>query len=101
MKLLKDRCKAPSEDGKAIMIEATFPEVTDNGYASASASVFQLDTIVLADNPGEKQRTERKNRQRQVCSPESGPSTVCNCWAIEFYKKMYPDQPVCSIFCLR
>ncbi|OAY78320.1 Caffeic acid 3-O-methyltransferase [Ananas comosus] len=87
VKILKNCWKALPENGKVIIVESILP-VTPEATPSAQG-VFHVDMIMLAHNPGGKERTEK---EFEALSKEAGfagfkPLYVyANSWAIEFTK---------------
>ncbi|XP_031497291.1 caffeic acid 3-O-methyltransferase 1-like [Nymphaea colorata] len=89
VKLLKNCWKALPEDGKVILVEAILPESVDHSYGSNS--LFQQDMIMLAHNPGGKERTLKEFEELAEASGFAGVKPVCcvyNSWVIELRKKM-------------
>uniref|UniRef100_A0A224XFB0 caffeate O-methyltransferase n=1 Tax=Hypericum kalmianum TaxID=473045 RepID=A0A224XFB0_9ROSI len=58
LKFLKNCYDALPETGKVIVVECILPEVPDSSLASKL--VIHIDTIMLAHNPGGKERTEKE-----------------------------------------
>ncbi|KAF8008348.1 hypothetical protein BT93_K2121 [Corymbia citriodora subsp. variegata] len=58
LKLLKNCYDALPEYGKVIVADCILPEVPDTSFASRMA--FQTDLIMMAYNPGGKERTEKE-----------------------------------------
>uniref|UniRef100_A0A7N0SX75 Caffeic acid O-methyltransferase n=1 Tax=Kalanchoe fedtschenkoi TaxID=63787 RepID=A0A7N0SX75_KALFE len=87
IKLLKNCYKALPDDGKVIVVDAILPERPDTG--SSTKHICQLDLIMLAVNPGGK---ERRAREFLALAKEAGFSGVthagCFClyWVMEFHK---------------
>ncbi|KAL3630754.1 Caffeic acid 3-O-methyltransferase [Castilleja foliolosa] len=58
LKFLKNCYEALPENGKVILAECILPEVPDTGLATQN--VVHVDVIMLAHNPGGKERTEKE-----------------------------------------
>ncbi|KAK1273927.1 hypothetical protein QJS04_geneDACA010873 [Acorus gramineus] len=87
LKLLKNCYKALPPSGKVIVVEMTLPE-TAGTYPAAQGN-FHVDLIMLAHNPGGKERTEA---EFEALAKEAGFTEfkkacfALNCWVMEFYK---------------
>ncbi|PIM99563.1 Hydroxyindole-O-methyltransferase [Handroanthus impetiginosus] len=87
LKFLKNCYEALPQKGKVILAECILPEAPDNGLATKN--VVHVDVIMLAHNPGGKERTEKEfqalakgagfNQLKKVCCAH-------NSWIMELYK---------------
>ncbi|TYH02439.1 hypothetical protein ES288_A09G140600v1 [Gossypium darwinii] len=87
LKLLKNCYNAIPKDGKVIVVEAVVPVVPEaNAYLR---SITQLDVLMMAQNPGGKERTKS---EFEALATKAGFSGVryecfaCNYWIMEFFK---------------
>ncbi|CAN6466224.1 unnamed protein product [Victoria cruziana] len=88
VKLLKNCWKALPEDGRVIVVEGILPENVDHSYGGNS--LFQQDMIMLAHNPGGKERTLKEFEELADAAGFVGVKPICcvyNSWVIEFCKK--------------
>ncbi|XP_073011962.1 caffeic acid 3-O-methyltransferase-like [Typha latifolia] len=86
-KLLKNCYKALPENGKVIIVECILP-VTPEPTPEAQG-VFHVDLIMLAHNPGGKERSEKEFRDLAKEAGFKGFNAsyvFANAWAIEFTK---------------
>uniref|UniRef100_A0A7N1A8L4 Uncharacterized protein n=1 Tax=Kalanchoe fedtschenkoi TaxID=63787 RepID=A0A7N1A8L4_KALFE len=87
LKLLKNCYKALPDNGKVIVVDANLPDLPDT--SSATKSISQMDVLMLAQNPGGK---ERRAHEFLALAKEAGFSGIthagCFClfWVMEFYK---------------
>lgn len=85
--LLKNCYKALPATGKAIVVEMVI--LDDPKPSLESSGVYQVDMIMLAHNPGGKERTQREFESLAKAAGFSGLKSVCsvyNIWVMEFYK---------------
>ncbi|CAL9063276.1 unnamed protein product [Musa banksii] len=86
-KILNNCWKALPENGKVIAVECVLPVVTEPSLGTQS--VCHVDLIMLAHNPGGKERTEMEFQELAKQAGFSGfkPTYVyANTWALEFTK---------------
>uniref|UniRef100_A0A0E0LRF1 Caffeic acid O-methyltransferase n=1 Tax=Oryza punctata TaxID=4537 RepID=A0A0E0LRF1_ORYPU len=86
-RLLKNCYDALPEHGKVVVVECVLPESTD--ATPREQGVFHVDMIMLAHNPGGKERYEREFRELARGAGFTGfkPTYIyANAWAIEFTK---------------
>ncbi|KAK1324296.1 Caffeic acid 3-O-methyltransferase [Acorus calamus] len=84
---MKNCYKALPPSGKVIVVEMTLPE-TAGTYPAAQGN-FHVDLIMLAHNPGGKERTEAEFEALAKEAGFTGFKKVCfafNSWVMEFYK---------------
>ncbi|CAA6656104.1 unnamed protein product [Spirodela intermedia] len=84
---LKNCWKALPEQGKIIVMEGILPEAPET--TREAQSLFQLDMIMLAHNPGGKERTEKDFQSLAKSAGFSGfakVSTAFGVWIMEFTK---------------
>ncbi|CAH9143024.1 unnamed protein product [Cuscuta epithymum] len=87
LKFLKNCFKALPENGKMIIMESIIPEEPDT--SPTTRNVIHADILMLAYNPGGRERTEK---EFEVLSKNAGFiqfRKVCcalNTWIMEFYK---------------
>ncbi|KAL6509214.1 Caffeic acid 3-O-methyltransferase [Orobanche gracilis] len=87
LKFLKNCYEALPEKGKVILAECILPEVPDTGLTTQN--VVHVDVIMLAHNPGGKERTEK---EFQVLAKGAGfkefqkVCCACNSWIMELHK---------------
>uniref|UniRef100_A0A5B7BL78 Putative O-methyltransferase 2 n=1 Tax=Davidia involucrata TaxID=16924 RepID=A0A5B7BL78_DAVIN len=87
LKLLKNCYKAVPDNGKVIVVEAILPVIPDT--STAVKGICQIDLIMMTQNPGGKERT-----QKEFLALASGAGFAgirlecfaCNFWVMEFYK---------------
>ncbi|KAJ8534846.1 hypothetical protein K7X08_016574 [Anisodus acutangulus] len=87
LKLLRNCYKALPDNGKVIIVEANLPLKPDTD--TAVAGVSQCDLIMMAQNPGGKERSEQQFRALASEAGFKGVNLiccVCNFWVMEFYK---------------
>ncbi|VFQ63624.1 unnamed protein product [Cuscuta campestris] len=87
LKLLRNCHAAVPEDGKVIVAECLLPEAPD--ASPATRNVVHIDVIMLAHNPGGKERTEKEFEALAVAAGFRGFRKVCcavNTWIMEFSK---------------
>ncbi|XP_068650128.1 caffeic acid 3-O-methyltransferase 1-like [Aristolochia californica] len=87
VKLLKNCHKALPETGKVIIVESILPEAPETNLAARG--VLHLDLIMLAHNPGGKERTQKEFEELAKRSGFSGIKALCciyNSWVLELYK---------------
>ncbi|KAL6006611.1 Caffeic acid 3-O-methyltransferase [Asimina triloba] len=88
-RLLKNCYDALPDNGKVIVVEYILPSEPD--ASTASRFVFQLDLLMLAYNPGGKERTEEEFEKLAKGAGFAGIRKACtadNMSVLEFYKKM-------------
>ncbi|KAL8102009.1 hypothetical protein AgCh_033786 [Apium graveolens] len=73
LKLLKNCCNALPEFGKVVIVESVVPEYTNTGSSSNLRNVMDNDMVMLAINPGGK---ERSLKEFEVLAKESGFAAV-------------------------
>lgn len=73
LKLLKNCCNALPEFGKVVIVESVVPEYTNTGSSSKLSNVMDNDMVMLALNPGGK---ERSLKEFEVLAKESGFAAV-------------------------
>eukprot|EP00262_Sarcandra_glabra_P006156 TRINITY_DN1827_c0_g2_i1.p1 TRINITY_DN1827_c0_g2~~TRINITY_DN1827_c0_g2_i1.p1 ORF type:complete len:228 (-),score=37.93 TRINITY_DN1827_c0_g2_i1:104-787(-) len=87
LKFLKNCYKALPDNGKVILVESILPVTPETTLAANG--VFQLDMIMLAHNPGGKERTQKEFEALAKGSGFSGFKALCcvyNSWVMEFHK---------------
>ncbi|KAH0753093.1 hypothetical protein KY285_006241 [Solanum tuberosum] len=87
LKLLKNCHKALPDNGKVIVVEANLPVKPDTD--TTVVGVSQCDLIMMAQNPGGKERSEQEFRALASEAGFKGVNLiccVCNFWVMEFYK---------------
>ena len=87
MKFLKNCHKALPENGKVIVAECILPEAPDAKLTTKN--VVHIDVIMLAHNPGGKERTEKEFEALAKGAGFRGFSKMCcafNTWVMEFLK---------------
>ncbi|KAJ6843665.1 caffeic acid 3-O-methyltransferase-like [Iris pallida] len=87
LKLLKNCWKALPPHGKVIIMECLLPAHPES--TTAAQSVIHVDLIMLAHNPGGKERTEKEFESLAKEAGFSGIKRLCcytNSWVLEFYK---------------
>ncbi|KAL5988550.1 Caffeic acid 3-O-methyltransferase [Asimina triloba] len=88
-KLLRNCYDALPDNGKVIVVEYILPSEPDT--SAASRCVFQLDLLMLAYNPGGKERTEEEFEKLAKEAGFAGIRKACTAYnmsVLEFYKKM-------------
>ena len=89
LKFLKNCYAALPDNGKVILAECILPVAPDSSLATKG--VVNLDVIMLAYNPGGKERTEKEFEALAKGSGFKGFRVICsafNTYAIEFLKKI-------------
>ncbi|XP_058086205.1 caffeic acid 3-O-methyltransferase-like [Magnolia sinica] len=89
MKLLNNCYESLPESGKVILVESVIPEVP--GTSVATDGVFHQDMIMLAYNPGGKERTHKEFEALAKRAGFNGCRALCcvyNAWIMEFYKNI-------------
>lgn len=87
IKLLKNCYKALPENGIVIVVDANLPDIPDT--CNTTKSISQMDVLMMAQNPGGK---ERRAHEFLALAKEAGFSGIrhagCYClfWVMEFYK---------------
>lgn len=69
------------------MIELVVPETIETN--AATRRIFQVDVLMMTQNPGGKERTERECESLAKKAGFKGikfECYACNNWVIEFYK---------------
>nr|BAG71895.1 5-hydroxyconiferaldehyde O-methyltransferase [Carthamus tinctorius] len=87
LKFLKNCYKALPENGKVIVAECILPETPDSSLATKN--VVHIDVIMLAHNPGGKERTEKEFQALAKAAGFKGfhkPCSALNTWLMEFTK---------------
>ncbi|KAI8529366.1 hypothetical protein RHMOL_Rhmol12G0220000 [Rhododendron molle] len=87
LKLLKNCHKALPDNGKIIVVEGILPVIPDS--SAATKGIFQLDLVMMTQNPGGKERTKQDFEALATGAGFSGirlECFVCNFWVMEFYK---------------
>uniref|UniRef100_A0A1J3FWY0 Flavone 3'-O-methyltransferase 1 n=1 Tax=Noccaea caerulescens TaxID=107243 RepID=A0A1J3FWY0_NOCCA len=89
VKFLKNCYEALPEDGKVILAECILPETPDSSLSTKQ--VVHVDCIMLAHNPGGKERTEKEFEALAKASGFKGIKVVCDAFGvhiIELLKKL-------------
>lgn len=89
--LLKNCWKALPNSGKVIIIESILPETPEDNVTTHI--VCEQDILMLAQNPGGKERTSKEYEALAMKSGFSGCKIVCsvyNSWIMEFPKGPFP-----------
>ncbi|CDY18302.1 BnaC09g30540D [Brassica napus] len=89
LKFLKNCYEALPENGKVILAECILPETLDSSLSTKQ--VVNVDCIMLALNPGGKERTEKEYEALAKGSGFEGIKVVCNVfgvYVIELLKKI-------------
>uniref|UniRef100_M4CFM7 Uncharacterized protein n=1 Tax=Brassica campestris TaxID=3711 RepID=M4CFM7_BRACM len=89
LKFLKNCYEALPENGKVILAECILPETLDSSLSTKQ--VVNVDCIMLALNPGGKERTEKEYEALAKGSGFEGIKVVCNVFGvhvIELLKKI-------------
>jgi caffeic acid 3-O-methyltransferase / acetylserotonin O-methyltransferase len=87
LKLLKNCYKALPDNGRVIILDAIVPVNLDSSYLSRC--VTHVDLLMLANNPGGKERTEQEFRSLGKAAGFLGFHAnyiSANTWAIELTK---------------
>nr|QAX90949.1 caffeic acid O-methyltransferase [Catalpa bungei] len=87
LKFLKNCYEALPQNGKVILAECLLPEAPDTGLATQN--VVHVDVIMLAHNPGGKERTEKEFQALAKGAGFKQFKKVCcayNSWIMELYK---------------
>ncbi|KAI3519411.1 hypothetical protein L2E82_31521 [Cichorium intybus] len=87
LKFLNNCYKALPENGKVIVAECILPEAPDSSLATQN--VVHIDVIMLAHNPGGKERTEKDFEALAKGAGFKGFRKACcalNTWVMEFTK---------------
>nr|AAD29844.1 catechol O-methyltransferase [Thalictrum tuberosum] len=87
VKFLKNCYESIPADGKVIIVESVLPVFPETNLAAHTC--FQLDNIMLAHNPGGKERTEKDFKALSVKAGFTGFKVVCGAfgsWVMEFCK---------------
>ncbi|OVA19914.1 O-methyltransferase [Macleaya cordata] len=86
VKILKNCYEALPENGKIIIVECIIPVIPDG---ASGHGVFHLDNIMLAHNPGGKERTEKEFKALAKGTGFTGFKVVCSAFdthVMEFSK---------------
>ncbi|KAM1676799.1 hypothetical protein FF1_042160 [Malus domestica] len=89
LKFLKNCYTALPDNGKVILAECILPVAPDSSLATKG--VVHIDVIMLAHNPGGKERTEKEFEALAKGSGFKGFRVICsafNTYVIEFLKKI-------------
>ncbi|KAA8540099.1 hypothetical protein F0562_026791 [Nyssa sinensis] len=89
LKFLKNCYKALPDNGKVIVAECILPVSPDARLATKN--VIHIDVIMLAHNPGGKERTEKEFEALAKGAGFQGFRVMCsayNTWVMEFLKKI-------------
>ncbi|KAK3194496.1 hypothetical protein Dsin_025806 [Dipteronia sinensis] len=87
LRLLKNCYKSIPEDGKLIVVETIIPDFPEANTASKAA--FQIDVLMMTQNPGGKERSRQEYMALATGAGYSGirfETSACNSWVMEFYK---------------
>ncbi|KAI3732269.1 hypothetical protein L1987_63473 [Smallanthus sonchifolius] len=87
LQILKNCYKSLPEDGKVIVAECILPEAPDS--TTATQNVIHIDVIMLAHNPGGKERTEKEFEALAKGAGFKGfhkAACALNTWVMEFSK---------------
>nr|UQE85538.1 caffeic acid O-methyltransferase [Bacopa monnieri] len=87
LKFLKNCYEALPENGKVILAECLLPEAPDTGLSTQNT--VHVDVIMLAHNPGGKERTEKEFEALSKGAGFKGFRKVCcayNSWIVELLK---------------
>nr|WMY23413.1 COMT protein [Stephania japonica] len=88
LKLLKNCYDSLPSDGKLIVVEAILPEAAEKNVAARG--LCQIDLVMMTQNPGGKERTDKEFDALAVKASFAGirkVCCVCNYWVMEFYKE--------------
>lgn len=87
IKFLKNCYDSLPQNGKVILAECVLPEEPDTGLATKN--VVHIDVIMLAHNPGGKERTEKEFHNLAKAAGFKDFNKACcayNTWIIELLK---------------
>ncbi|XP_010241050.1 PREDICTED: caffeic acid 3-O-methyltransferase 1 [Nelumbo nucifera] len=87
LEFLKNCYQALPENGKIIVVESILPVAPETNLSANG--VFQLDNIMLAHNPGGKERAEKDFEALAKGAGFAGVGVMCrafNSYVMEFYK---------------
>ena len=88
MRLLKNCHKALPEKGKVIVVDTILPVTADTSLCSRQG--FHVDLLMLAYNPGGKERTEQEFQDLAKAAGFAGGVKAVCCvnamWVMEFHK---------------
>nr|AKO60158.1 S-adenosyl-L-methionine:O-methyltransferase [Papaver somniferum] len=87
IKILKNCYEALPDHGKVILVECIIPPYPETSLAGLG--VFHVDNIMLAHNPGGKERTEKEFEALAKGTGFAGFRVICsafNTWIMEFSK---------------
>lgn len=87
LKILKNCYEALPDNGKVIVAECMLPEAPDS--TAATQNVVHIDVIMLAHNPGGKERTEKDFEALAKGAGFKGfrkAACALNTWVMEFSK---------------
>ena len=87
LRLLKNCYKSIPEDGKLIVVESILPDFPETNTATKAA--FQVDVLMMTQNPGGKERSQREYMALATGAGFSGIRFDCfvsNFCVMEFYK---------------
>ncbi|KAL5712068.1 caffeate O-methyltransferase [Ranunculus cassubicifolius] len=87
LKILKNCYDALPANGKIIVVDSIVPEFPEPSFAAKL--VIQIDNVMLAHNPGGKERTENEFRALAIGAGFHGFKAICcafTCSVMEFYK---------------
>ncbi|XP_057800775.1 caffeic acid 3-O-methyltransferase 1 isoform X1 [Salvia miltiorrhiza] len=87
LKFLKNCYDALPQNGKVILAECVLPEAPDSGLATKN--VVHIDVIMLAHNPGGKERTEKEFHNLAKAAGFKHFNKACcayNTWILELLK---------------
>ncbi|XP_017241790.1 caffeic acid 3-O-methyltransferase [Daucus carota subsp. sativus] len=90
LKLLKNCCKSLPELGKVIIVESVVPEYSDTSSLARLNNAVDSDMIMLALNPGGKERSLREFEELAKESGFAAVKTICSASVysvLEFSKK--------------
>ncbi|KAG8503927.1 hypothetical protein CXB51_002262 [Gossypium anomalum] len=88
LKLLKNCWEALPNDGKVIIVESILPEVPDTSVSSNI--VCEQDLFMLAQIPGDKERTLKEYEALALKTGFSGCEVICSayyCWVMQMEKR--------------
>lgn len=89
LKFLKNCYEALPDNGKVIVAESILPVVPDSSLMTKE--VVHMDCLMLAHNPGGKERTEKEFEALAKASGFQGFQVVCRAYGthiMEFLKKI-------------
>ncbi|XP_034674802.1 caffeic acid 3-O-methyltransferase-like [Vitis riparia] len=91
LKLLTNCFEALPDNGKVIIVESILHVAPEN---TVSANIpFEQDLLMLAQNPGGKERTQKEYETLAIKSGFSCCKVICsvyNSWVMEFHKTAHP-----------